>query len=73
MRTLLVSFFALIISFGMLVPEAEAKRFGGGFNLGKSFSSPKRVQPAAPLKTASSTPPVEPTKLDSRAVVVLVV
>lgn len=50
MRTLLVSFFALVISFGMLVPEAEAKRFGGGFSFGKSFSSPKRVQPAAPTK-----------------------
>lgn len=50
MRTLLVSFFALVISFGMLVPDAEAKRFGGGFSLGKSFKSPKRVQPAAPSK-----------------------
>lgn len=50
MRTLLVSFFALVIGFGMIVPDAEAKRLGGGFSLGKSFSSPKRVQPAAPSK-----------------------
>lgn len=50
MRTLLVSLFALVITFGMIVPDAEAKRFGGGFSFGKSFSSPKRVQPAAPTK-----------------------
>ena len=50
MRTLLVSFFALVIGLGMLVPEAEAKRFGGGSSFGKSFSTPKRVQPAAPSK-----------------------
>ncbi|MBU2965416.1 TIM44-like domain-containing protein [Amphritea sp. 2_MG-2023] len=50
MRTLLVSFFALIISFGLIVPDAEAKRFGGGFSFGKSYSTPKRVQPAAPTQ-----------------------
>lgn len=50
MRTLLVPFFALIISFGLIVPDAEAKRFGGGSSFGKSFSTPKRVQPAAPTQ-----------------------
>lgn len=50
MRTLLISFFALVLSFGFVVPEAEAKRLGGGFSLGKSFSTPKKVQPAAPSK-----------------------
>lgn len=50
MRTLLVPFFALIISFGLIVPDAEAKRFGGGFSFGKSYSTPKRVQPAAPTQ-----------------------
>ncbi|MDO6562922.1 TIM44-like domain-containing protein [Amphritea sp. 1_MG-2023] len=50
MRTLLVSFFALIISFGLIIPDAEAKRLGGGFSFGKSYSTPKRVQPAAPTQ-----------------------
>lgn len=50
MRTLLVSLFTLIIGFGLLVPDAEAKRFGGGFSFGKSYSTPKRVQPAAPTQ-----------------------
>ncbi|WP_428034057.1 Tim44 domain-containing protein [Amphritea sp.] len=50
MRTLLVSLFALIIGFGLVVPDAEAKRLGGGFSFGKSYSTPKKVQPAAPTQ-----------------------
>ncbi len=55
MRTLLVSFFALVIGFGMLVPEAEAKRLGGGSSFGKSYSTPKSVQPAASKQQAAPT------------------
>jgi len=60
MRTLLVSFFTLIIGFGLIVPDAEAKRLGGGFSFGKSYSTPKKVQPASPTQqkaapTGSST------------------
>lgn len=36
--------------------EAEAKRFGGGFSLGKSFSTQKKVAPA-PTKQQSATAP----------------
>lgn len=50
MRTLLVSLFTLIIGFGLVVPDAEAKRLGGGFSFGKSYSTPKKVQPAAPTQ-----------------------
>ncbi len=50
MRTLLVSLFAFIIGFGLLVPDAQAKRLGGGFSFGKSYSTPKKVQPAAPTQ-----------------------
>ncbi|MEH6576757.1 MAG: TIM44-like domain-containing protein [Amphritea sp.] len=55
MRTLLISFFALVISFGLVVPDAEAKRLGGGSSFGKSFLTPKSVQPAAPTKQQSAT------------------
>lgn len=60
MRTLLVSLFTLIVSFGLVIPDAEAKRLGGGFSFGKSYSTPKKVQPAAPTQqkatpTAGST------------------
>jgi len=36
--------------------EAEAKRFGGGFSLGKSFNTQKKVAPA-PTKQQSATTP----------------
>lgn len=50
MRTLLISFFALVIGFGVAVPDAEAKRLGGGSSLGKSFFTPKKAKPAAPTQ-----------------------
>jgi predicted lipid-binding transport protein (Tim44 family) len=42
--------------------QAEAKRFGGGFSLGKSYSMPKKAAPAptkqvAPSQTGSKTAP----------------
>ncbi|WP_432472424.1 Tim44 domain-containing protein [Amphritea sp. HPY] len=54
MRTLLISIFTLVLGFGLVVPDAEAKRMGGGFSLGKSYSTPKRVQPA-PSKQQAAT------------------
>ena len=38
-----------------MVPDAEAKRLGGGSSFGKLFSTPKRTQPAAPTKQQSAT------------------
>lgn len=55
MRTLLISFFALVIGFGMAVPEAEAKRLGGGSSLGKSFFTPKKAKPVAPTQQKATT------------------
>ena len=58
MRTLLVTLFACILSFGLVAPDAEAKRFGGGKSFGKSFSTPKSAKPAAAptsQKTATNT------------------
>ena len=58
MRTLLVTLFACILSFGLVAPDAEAKRFGGGKSFGKSFSTPKSTKPAAAptsQKTATNT------------------
>lgn len=56
MRTLLVTLFACILSFGLVAPDAEAKRFGGGKSFGKSFSTPKSTKPAAaPTAQKSAT------------------
>ena len=55
MRTLLISFFALVIGFGVAVPDAEAKRLGGGSSLGKSFFTPKKAKPAAPTQQKAAT------------------
>ncbi|WP_136680068.1 TIM44-like domain-containing protein [Neptunomonas sp. XY-337] len=48
MRKLVLSLMMVVVTFGMgVAPEVEAKRLGGGSSLGKSFSSPKKVKPAA--------------------------
>lgn len=57
--------FTLLFAFCLVavVPhQAEAKRFGGGFSLGKSYSMPKKTAPAptkqlAPSQTGSKTAP----------------
>jgi len=46
MRTLTTGFLILLLGLLMPMEEAHAKRFGGGFSLGKSYSAPKRVAPA---------------------------
>jgi predicted lipid-binding transport protein (Tim44 family) len=53
MKSFLVACLSLMLLIG--VPQhAEAKRFGGGFSLGKSFSTQKKVAPA-PTKQTSTT------------------
>lgn len=56
MRALLLSVFMVFLTFGVTVPEAEAKRFGGGSSFGKSFASPKKVKPAAAPQQQKSNP-----------------
>ncbi|SEG70225.1 Tim44 domain-containing protein [Marinobacterium lutimaris] len=46
MRILTVSLFAFLLSVLMPVDDAHAKRLGGGFSLGKSYSAPKKTSPA---------------------------
>lgn len=46
MRTLTTCFMILLLGLLMPMEDAHAKRFGGGFSLGKSYSTPKRVTPA---------------------------
>lgn len=45
MRLVTATLFALMFSL-VLAPAAEAKRFGGGFSMGKSYHTQKRVAPA---------------------------
>ncbi len=53
MKGFLIACVSLMLVLG--VPQqAEAKRFGGGFSLGKSFSTQKKVAPA-PTKQTSTT------------------
>lgn len=40
-------FLTLILGFFMLVPDAEARRFGGGMSGGQSYATPQRQAPAA--------------------------
>lgn len=52
MKTLLISLFAVALSFGFVTPDAEAKRMGGG----KSFG----MQRAAPAKQETAPAPQRP-------------
>ncbi|MEW5967159.1 MAG: Tim44-like domain-containing protein [Pseudomonadota bacterium] len=47
MKTFLISLFAVVLSFGFVAPEAEAKRMGGGKSFGMQRSAPAK-QDAAP-------------------------
>lgn len=53
MRTFFVSLLAVFIISLPMAEHAEAKRLGGGFSLGKSFSSPKKS--TAPTQQQKST------------------
>jgi len=46
MRTLTTSIFVILLSFLIPMEEAQAKRLGGGFSLGKSYTAPKPVSPS---------------------------
>ncbi|MBE9610090.1 Tim44 domain-containing protein [Chitinilyticum piscinae] len=55
MKRILIALFAVVLSFGLLAPEAEAKRVGGGKNSGIQRQAPAQQQAApapAPGKTA---------------------
>jgi predicted lipid-binding transport protein (Tim44 family) len=61
MKRILISLFALFISFGFVMHDAEAKRFGGGKSFGMQRSAPakqnaaptpQRQQPGAPAQAA---------------------
>ena len=54
MRNLLLTFLIAFVSTSFVVPEAHAKRFGGGSKIGKSFFSQKKVSPSA-TKTSPAT------------------
>ncbi|MFP5505571.1 MAG: Tim44 domain-containing protein [Gammaproteobacteria bacterium] len=47
MKHVLISLFAVVLSFGFVAPEAEAKRMGGGKSFGMQRSAPAK-QDAAP-------------------------
>lgn len=56
MQKLMTLVFAVFLSFGLLVPDADAgKRFGGGSSLGKSFSMPKKTAPTSGDSATSTT------------------
>ena len=47
MRNFLLAFLVVFVSTSFVVPEVQAKRFGGGGSIGKSFFSKKSAAPAA--------------------------
>lgn len=58
MKHLLISLFALFISFGFVMQEAEAKRMGGSKSFGMQRSAPAKQEAApAPQRQQQSTAP----------------
>ncbi|GAA0787333.1 Tim44 domain-containing protein [Marinobacterium sediminicola] len=55
MRTLINSFFALLLGFVMMPDMAEAKRLGGGSSFGKSYSTPQRTAPTPTREQTATT------------------
>lgn len=60
MKTFLSLFVITLFSFGLVVPDAEAKRFGGGSNIGKQRSAP--MQREAPKQTQNAAPAPAPAQ-----------
>lgn len=57
MKHFLISLFAVVLSFGFLAPEAEAKRMGGGKSFGMQRSAPAKQDAApAPQRQPSAAP-----------------
>jgi len=57
MKRLLIAAFAAVVGLGMMVPEAEAKRLGGG----KSFGMQRQATPAPTAPSAAGKPAAAPT------------
>ncbi len=60
MKTLLISLFALFLSFGLSAPDAEAKRLGGSKSFGMQRSAPAK-QDAAPTPQRQQQGTASPT------------
>jgi predicted lipid-binding transport protein (Tim44 family) len=62
LKTLLTLLFALITVSFVTIPEAEAKRLGGGANLGKQTTMPRQAEsPAAPSSQTQRPATAAPT------------
>ena len=64
MKRILIGLFALFVSFGFVMPEAEAKRFGGSKSFGMQRTAPAK-QDAAPTpqhQQTATTPTTAPKK-----------
>ncbi|MBV1789072.1 TIM44-like domain-containing protein [Marinobacterium sp. D7] len=68
MRTLTTSIFVILLSFLIPMEEAQAKRLGGGFSLGKSYTAPKKVSPTPTYtKQQDAQSPTSPTQTTATA------
>lgn len=58
MKKLLSLFFVMLVSFGLAVQDADAKRFGGGGNVGKqrSTTSQQTATPPKPAQAPAAAP-----------------
>lgn len=57
MKHLFLSLIMVIFTFGMVVPEAEAKRLGGGSSFGMKRSTPPAAAPQQNLSRPAAAPP----------------
>lgn len=55
MRNVLLAVFMMFFTLSIFVPEAQAKKFGGGFSLGKSYTAPKSIKPSPTQQQAVPT------------------
>ncbi|MHB1051868.1 MAG: Tim44 domain-containing protein [Thiobacillus sp.] len=64
MKRILISLFAFFISFGFVMPEAEAKRFGGSKSFGMQRTAPAKqnVAPTPQRQQTTTTPTTAPKK-----------
>ena len=61
-KSLFAFVFALVAATLITLPEAEAKRFGGGMNLGKQYSMPRSApRPAQTQQPAAASPMSTPS------------
>ena len=63
MKKFLSLFFVALVSFGLAVQDADAKRFGGGGNIGKqrSTTSQQTATPAKPAQAPAAAPAPAPS------------